>query len=269
MSDSNNKIYVLASKKVASCVEGDIAVDALVSTINRVHNLIVDDYPEAKNFRLQFFNNEKNIDVVLMFERYEYDYDKIEIVEAKSKSSGWELIKKIVCGAIIVCSIITCYFYFTDSTDSTDSTDVVRTEAKVTSESYQENQPNYSTEETKVTSDSHQKDQPTRRPKYRDVKFSDSRDVYNYLNRKYFVSEDGKTLVHFAFDSGGFNVFANNKLLYTDVSVKHVRSDGAIIELRGPYASTTLVLKLDNFDHYLHDPKTGIFYSRKSINELL
>ena len=245
MSDSNSKIYLLDSKKVARSVWGNIALDAFVSTINRVHNTIVNDYPEAKNFRLQFQFDEKDVDILLTYDRYEADYDRIEIVEEEPISS---LIKKVVCVAIIALSMLTYYFCSTDSTEN-----IVNTSPQSTS---------VSGTETKDTSESDQEVQPKRRPKYR-VTFRNSQDVYLYLHGKSFVSDNGTVV---SFDSGGRNVYANGKLIYTDVRVLEVRSDKAIVKFVGPYGGSTFSVMLDDNGHYIFDVNDRTIYERKTAN---
>ena len=246
MSDSNNKVYVLDSRKVVYCFGSEIGIDSLVSSINSVHDTIVKIYPEARNFRFQFQYYEKDVHILLTFERYETDDEVTEMVEEESNTGNSSIIQMLVYGAIIVFSIIVYNFCSTDTTENTVDLSS-RQDSAVQAE-------------TQIANEFYQESQPAPKSKYRDITFSNSQDVYNYLNGNIFVSDDGMTL---RFDTGGRYLYANGRLLYTDVRVIELRSDKAIIKLNGPYGGSTFAVMLEDYAHYLYDVNDGTTYDGK------
>ena len=242
MLDSYSKTYVLDSKKVVCCIGGDLAVEALISSINRVHDLIVNDYPEAKNFLIMFEYDKKDVDVFLAFDRYETDEERIDRMLAEKTSESSNIFKKIIFGVIIVISIAAYYLY------STKYTENQHIEYSTSSQISNSNA-------VDIYASSHEKQQS----KYRDIKFRTVQDVHTYLNGNSFVDDNRKTVLRFS--NEGMSV--NNRLLYTNVRVVNVCTDGAILKASGPYGISTFAVKLEDHAHYIYDVNDGVTYDGK------
>ncbi len=92
------------------------------------------------------------------------------------------------------------------------------------------------------------------------VSFSDERDVRTYLCSHRFSSSDGYTL---SFSNYANEVSLNGQPLSSNVEIRSVSSNGAVIRTQGPYGNTTFRLSVSGSDGVIQDSNDGeAYYSR-------
>jgi len=90
--------------------------------------------------------------------------------------------------------------------------------------------------------------------------FSDEQDVRTYLCSHRFSSSDGYTL---SFSNNADEVSINGQPLSSNVSIRSVSSNSAVIRTQGPYGNTTFRLSISGSDGAIEDTNDGeMYYSR-------
>lgn len=91
--------------------------------------------------------------------------------------------------------------------------------------------------------------------------FLNTQDVYIYLNGRRFVSDNGAEI---NFKESGRNLYINGKLIYTDVRIMEFSKNSALIRVSGPYSSSSFMLVLEDYSHYIYDVNDRTIYELKT-----
>lgn len=92
------------------------------------------------------------------------------------------------------------------------------------------------------------------------VSFSSEIDVRIYLCSHRFSSRDGYTL---SFSSEANEVSLNGQPLSSNVEIRSITSNGAVIRTQGPYGNTTFRLSVSGSDGVIQDTNDGEMYYSK------
>lgn len=108
---NENKAYRLDSCEITTCVDSDVAHEALLVSINNAKEKVLTEYPEAKNLNVAFERSQGDTIIKLVFERYE---KKEERMDADSEETSVVNVnngnlKKVLLFIVIVTLIIVGY----------------------------------------------------------------------------------------------------------------------------------------------------------------
>ena len=92
------------------------------------------------------------------------------------------------------------------------------------------------------------------------VSFSSEIDVRIYLCSHRFSSSDGYTL---SFSSEANEVSLNGQPLSSNVEIRSITSNSAVIRTQGPYGNTTFRLSVSGSDGVIQDTNDGEMYYSK------
>lgn len=252
--------FIIDNRKIAVYSRNYVEIEMLSTSIKQIQEIksnILSIYPEAKDFRVIFENMGDDIVVKLVFYRYETD----EEMERAKKEDKKQFNSFLFILALIIASCVIIVVPKISETNLEENDYQSRYGRETTSvDSYEEERKTSSTTSVDSYEEEKQKMSSTTSKRYRDITFRNNQDVYNYLNGNSFVADNG-TIIRF--DTGGRYLYANGKLLYTDVRVIELRSDKAIIKVDGPYGGSTLAVMLEDYAHYLYDVNDGVTYDGK------
>ena len=127
---------------------------------------------------------------------------------------------------------------------------------KVVVEEVAEKIPDYQTNFVPLNSDNNKK-----KTKIYRHNFLNTQDVYIYLNGRRFVSDNGTEI---NFKESGRNLYINGKLIYTDVRIMEFSKNSALIRVSGPYGSSSFMLVLEDYSHYIYDVNDRTIYELKA-----
>ena len=91
--------------------------------------------------------------------------------------------------------------------------------------------------------------------------FLNTQDVYIYLNGRRFVADDGTEI---KFGESGRYLYIKGKLIYTDVRIMEFSKNSALIRVSGSYGSSSFMLVLEDYSHYIYDVNDRTIYELKA-----